>query len=192
MNKKVIMIHGNGGSSPLGNWFPAVKRDLEAEGLTVIAEQFPDSDLARSSIWLPFLLNDLKADENTILIGHSTGAIAAMRAAEIRPILGSVLVGTYHTHLGIDKEKEAGYFDSPWNWEKIKNNQKWSIIFASQDDPWIPIQEARYVHQHLNSEYHEYKDQGHFGGDYIKQEFPELSQAVIRNLRGTVRIPKVR
>jgi len=182
MQPKVIFIPGNGGGSPKDNWFPSVKNTLEAAGITVIAEEFPDNDLARMPFWVPFLMNELKADKNTILVGHSSGAIAAMRVAEQRPILGSVLVGAYHTHLDLEKEKLSGYFDTPWNWGKIRQNQQWIILFASQDDKWIPIQEARYLHEQLNCEYHEYTNEGHFGGDYDKLTFPELSHAILRQL----------
>lgn len=183
MINKVIFIPGNGGGSPKDNWFPSVKNELEVAGLTVIAEEFPDNDLARASFWIPFLIHELKADENTILIGHSSGAIAAMRLAEKQPILGSILVGAYHTDLGMEKEKLSGYFDIPWDWKSIERNQQWVSLFASQDDPWIPIEQARYIHKQLNCEYHEYKKDGHFGGDYYKPIFPELSQVVIRNLK---------
>lgn|SRR3989338_9166257 len=182
MSTKIILIPGNSGSLIKENWFLSVKKDLEKVGLEVIARDFPDNDLARKSYWLPFLMDELKADQNTVLVGHSSGAIAAMCFAEQHPILSSVLVGAYHSHLNLEKEKLSGYFDAPWNWEKIKSNQQWTIIFSSQDDPWIPIEEPRYLHKQLNCEYHEFKDQGHFGGDYNKTSFPELSQAILRNL----------
>lgn len=181
--KKVIIIHGNCGSTPNDNWFPSVKSDLEALGLNVLAPQFPDNDLARASIWLPFLRDELKADEHTVLIGHSSGAIAAMRFAERQPILGSILVAAYHTDLGMEKEKLSGYFDSSWNWENIKKNQQWISLFASQDDPWISIDHPRHIHLQLNCEYHEFKNEGHFGGDYVKSTFPEITHTIIRNLK---------
>lgn len=182
MNKKIIFIPGNGGGSPNDNWFPSIKQELESAGLNILAEEFPDNDLARASYWLPFLLNKLKVDENTILVGHSTGAIAAMRVAEIQPIYSSILVGAYHTDLGMEKEKQSGYFDKIWDWERIKKNQRWTVLFASQDDPWIPIDQPRFIHLQLDCEYHEYKNEGHFGGDYYKPTFPELSHAIIKNL----------
>jgi uncharacterized protein len=175
---KVVLIHGNGGGKPTDNWFPYLKTELEKKGIEVLAPQFPDSDLARASYWLPFLKNELKADENTIIVGHSSGAIAAMRYAEKNRLLGSVLVGTYHTHLGYDKEKQSGYFDTPWDWKAIAQHQQWIIQFASSNDPWIPIDEARHVHDKLHTEYYEYTDQGHFGGDYEKLAFPELLEAL--------------
>lgn len=182
MSKKVVFVPGNSGSSPEDNWFPSVKTELENAGLCVISEEFPDNDLARASYWLPFLKNELKADDNTILVGHSSGAIAAMRLAEKQRILGSVLVGAYYTDLNIEKEKRSGYFDASWDWSSIKKNQDWVILFASQDDPWIPIEEPRHIHAQLNCEYHEYRNQGHFGGDYYKSTFPEVSLAIIRNV----------
>jgi uncharacterized protein len=179
---KVIFIHGNGNCTPNDNWFPYLKNELEALGLNVVARQFPDANLARSSYWLPFLKDELKADENTIIVGHSSGALAAMRFAENNKLLGSILIGSMHTDLGMENEKLSGYFDEPWNWQKIKNNQTWITQFASTDDPWIPIDEQRYVNKMLNSEYYEYTNQGHFGGDYYKKEFPELVKVIKEKL----------
>lgn len=178
MEVKVIFIPGNGGGSPQDNWFPYLKRELEKLKVKVIASEFPDNQLARECFWLPFLKNDLKADDYSILVGHSSGAIAAMRLAEKNKILGSVLIGSYHTDLGWLTEKQSGYFDRPWDWEAIKRNQKWIIQFASPNDPWIPIEEARFVQSKLNTEYYEIEEGGHFGGDYKKTDFPELLEAI--------------
>ena len=180
---KIIFLHGNGNSTPQDNWFPYAKAALERLGFTVIARQFPDADLARALYWLPFLKNELKTDENSVLVGHSSGAVAAMRFAEKNKLLGSVLVGAMHTDLGIEKEKLSGYFDTPWNWQAIKNNQQWIIQFASTDDPWIPIEEPRFIRQKLNSKYYEFTNQGHFGGDYYKQTFPELVAVINEKLK---------
>lgn len=180
-NIKVIFIHGNGNSTPQDNWFPYVKNELECLGITVIVSQFPDAYLARSSYWLPFL-KELKADENTILIGHSSGALAAMRYAETNKILGSILIGVMHTDLGIETEQLSGYFDTPWNWQAIQQNQEWTVIFASTDDPWIPIFEPRFVQKQLECQYYEFNNQGHFGGDRYKQNFPEVVQVIKKKL----------
>lgn len=182
MMTKVVFVPGNGGSTTKDNWFSAVKAELEKHQLKVIAADFPDPELARQSIWLPFLRDELNVDENTILVGHSSGAIAAMRYAEQYKIKGSVLVGAYHTDLDMEQEKLSGYFDSPWDWEKIKENQEWCVLMASEDDPWIPITHPRHIHKKLNCEYHEFKNQGHFGGDYYKAEFPELTLSILNNL----------
>ncbi len=184
---KVIFIPGNGGCTTNDNWFPSIKRELEKHKFEVIASVFPDSDLARESYWIPFLRDKLNADQDSILIGHSSGAIAAMRYAEQYPILGSVLVGAYYTDLGMENEKLSGYFNRSFDWNKISQNQQWVSLFASEDDPWIPIDHPRHIHACLNCEYHEFKNQGHFGGDYFKSDFPELTLSVLNNMRKNVR-----
>lgn len=167
---KIIFAHGNGGSTPQDHWFPYLKTELVKLGLTVIARQFPDAHLARESYWIPFLKNELKADENTIIIGHSSGAVAAMRFAESNKLLGSILVGVCYTDLGNEYEKLSGYYDRPWNWQAIKNNQQWIALFASTDDPWIPIKEPRFICEQLEPDYYEYNNRGHFHN----KKFPEI------------------
>jgi predicted alpha/beta hydrolase family esterase len=179
---KAILIPGNGGGTPQDAWFPYLERELPKLGIEVINKQFPDSVLARQEYWLPFI-KELGADENAILIGHSSGAVAAMRFAETNKILGSVLVGASYTDLDLESERVSGYFDRPWKWQSINNNQKWIIEFASIDDPFIPIEEARHIHKNLNTEYYEYKDQGHFGDSaHAKLEFPELVDLIKQKL----------
>lgn len=121
MNKKVIFIPGNGGGSPNDNWFPSVKGELEAAGLTVIAEEFPDNDLARASFWIPFLINELNADENTILIGHSTGA---MELPPSKPPQSSQLVyhkGVYSGHGPCRELSQVGH--GGWLFSKLPHDQ---------------------------------------------------------------------
>lgn len=182
---KIIFIPGNGGgdiNAPDG-WFPYLKKEFEAQELTVISQNFPDPVYARKQYWLPFL-EKLGADENTILIGHSSGAVAAMRYAEEHQILGSVLVAGEHTDLGHPSETISGYYSDPWNWEQIKQNQQWIIQYHSTDDPFIPIDEARFIHEKLESEYYEYTNQEHFGYPTPKLEFPELVSLVCNKIIG--------
>lgn len=182
MNIKVIIVPGNGGASPKDNWFPYLEQQLSKLGITVINRQFPDAMLARSEYWLPFI-KQLGADEHTILIGHSSGAIAALRYAETKRILGSILVSAYMTDLGLASERISGYFSKSWDWAAIKANQQWIVQFASSDDPLIPIAQARNLHECLGSEYYEYNDQKHFGyGDFPKKEFPELVEVLKRKI----------
>jgi hypothetical protein len=159
--KKAIFVPGNGGCRTVDGWFSYLNAEFTKMGINVVAEEFPDPMLARREYWIPFL-EKLGTDPETILVGHSSGAVAAMRYAENHAILGSILVAACHTDLGIESEKESGYFDDPWNWDAIKKNQKWIALFASSDDPCIAIEEARYVRDKLQPTYFEFTDRGHF------------------------------
>ena len=159
---KAIFLPGIGGGKTTDGWFPHLNAELTRLGIAVVAAEFPDPAQSRCQYWLPFV-ESLGADAETILVGYSTGAIAAMRYAESHRILGSILVGTYYTDLRDEAEKQSGYFESPWDWPAIKRNQQWIGVFASIDDPCVPIEEARYVRDRLEATYFEFTDRGHFG-----------------------------
>jgi len=175
---KAILIHGNGGCTAGDIWLPWVERELAALGLDVVNHTFPDNIKARASVWLPHL-EQLGADEHTILIGHSSGAVAAMRYAETHRLLGSILVGVCHTDLGDSFEAASGYYAAPWLWQRIRDNQQWVAIFNSTDDPHIPVAEARFVAAQLKASYFESTDRGHFTDS---RQFPELVDVVKRKL----------
>ena len=178
---RIILIHGNGGATTNDHWLPSLKMALKKEGFEVVARDFPDNEVAHEDIWLPFLKNVIEADENTILIGHSSGAVASMRYAEKYRIYGSVLVGVNYTDLGDPIEKESGFYNHSWDWDKIKSNQNWIIQFDSTDDPYIPISESRYIHEKLNTEYYEFNDRGHF----LVPRVPEIASAITQKLKET-------
>jgi len=151
-------------------WAPWLKSELDTLQTENIFETFPDSILARRNYWLAFLQDKVKADERSILVGHSSGAVAAMRYAEDHRLLGSVLIAPSYTDLGDDFEKQSGYFDKTWKWEKIKKNQDFISLFYSEDDPHIPQKEFRFIENKLKPEVFKFKDRGHF----MDKTFPEL------------------
>lgn len=175
---KAILIHGNGGGTAGDIWLPWLERELTRLGLEVINQTFPDNVKARARYWLPFI-ESLGADANTILIGHSSGAVAAMRHAETHCLLGSVLVGVCYTDLGDGGEAASGYYRAPWQWDRIRANQQWTAVFNSSDDPHIPIAEPRHVAAQLRSSYFEFNDRGHFVDE---STFPEVVEFVRKKL----------
>lgn len=172
---RVVLLHGNGNSHGTDNWFPYITLALQKIGIECVAPDLPDNVLARRKYWFPYFTDVLRLNAHDIVIGHSSGALAILKYAEEHEIGASILVGTYYTDLGYEDERTSGYFDTPWDWGKIRANQKWTAIFASTDDPYIPIEEPRFIRDKLGSEYFEFTGQGHFGGEtHPKLEFPEL------------------
>ena len=175
---KAILIHGNGGCTAGDIWLPYLERELTALGLEVINQTFPDNIKARAQYWLPHI-ESLGADERTILIGHSSGAVAAMRYAEKHRLLGSILVGVCHTDLGDSFEAASGYYETEWQWQRIRDNQQWIAIYSSTDDPHIPIAEPRFIAAQLRCSYFEFTDRGHF---IDTRRFPDVVNLVRRKL----------
>ena len=174
----IILIHGNGGSNSNDVWLPYVQKEMEALGLPVINRTFPDNVRARAQFWLPFI-SKLGAGTDTVLIGHSSGAVAAMRYAQNHRILGSVLVGACYTDLGDSSERDSGYYNEGWDWDAIRLNQQFILQFASPDDPYIPITEPRFIQKQLRTKYHELAKRGHFEHN----TFPELVKALRKEIK---------
>jgi hypothetical protein len=91
---RAAIIPGNGCTFNLERcmWYGWARRHLEQEGISTALQTMPDPSspflrpspkivVASESIWLPFMQDTLRCDENTIVIGHSSGAEAAMRSA---------------------------------------------------------------------------------------------------------------
>jgi predicted alpha/beta hydrolase family esterase len=176
------------GCSPVkdANWYLWMKNKLiESEVFSeVILEDMPDPTDAKEVVWLPFILNKLKADENTVMIGHSSGAEASMRFLEKNRLKGCVLVSACHTDLGSESERLAGYYNRPWDWTKIKSNTEWILQYHSTDDPFIPISEADYVADNLKSEYFRFEDKSHFFAPK-DVESAHVVEDIIRKLSST-------
>ncbi|XP_065115572.1 serine hydrolase RBBP9 isoform X2 [Paramisgurnus dabryanus] len=167
--KRAVILPGNGaGNVEHCNWYGWIS------DMSCVLKNMPDPVTARESIWLPFMEKELKCDDETVIIGHSSGAAAAMRYAETHKVFALILVGAYTSDLGDENERESGYFNRPWEWEKIRSNVKYILQFGSTDDPFLPWEEQQEVANGLKTDLHKYVDRGHFQNT----TFPELIGAV--------------
>lgn len=185
---KVILIPGNGGAGKAtlsSNWYGWLADSMKKrqDRVTCLVENYPDPFVARSTEWLPHITQMIGEDsEKTVLIGHSSGALAAMRMAETTKLAGLILVSPAHTDLGDENERASGYFDTPWKYKSQVENCDKIHIFHSDDDHLIPVKEARYVAAQMKAEeteagekvvYEELKGHSHFF-----EPFDELLQAI--------------
>jgi hypothetical protein len=67
----------------------------------VVLRDMPDPFGAKESEWVPFLLQKCGVDANTLIIGHSSGAEAAMRLMENNPVLVPRLLTPHTSHLNL-------------------------------------------------------------------------------------------
>ncbi|XP_070577293.1 serine hydrolase RBBP9-like [Ptychodera flava] len=179
--KRIVIVPGNGGGDvETSNWYSWARDKFreEFDNVEVLLKDMPDPVIAREKFWIPFMHDELKCDENTVIIGHSSGAEAAKRYAERYQVLGVVLVSSCVTDMGDESEKESGYYNRPWEWDKMKTNTKWIVQFGSTDDPFLPWDEQQEVADQLSTELHKHTDRGHF----MAPTFPELIKVVKKHL----------
>ena len=88
-----LLLHGYTGRADK-NFIPNLKRELEARGYEVQAPQMPNTDNPREDEQVPYVLQNCKMDERTIIVGHSLGAVIAMKVVEKlnHSVAGLVLV----------------------------------------------------------------------------------------------------
>ena len=171
----VLILPGNG-CSPIAqsNWYTNLATSLNAlPHYDAIAPEMPDADAAHRAIWLPFILS-LHPTPSTIVVGHSSGAEAAMRLAETTKLKGLVLVSACVTDLGDAGERESGWYEGEWQWERIRANTGWIVQLHGLDDRLVPIAEGRQVAAALHSELIEQKKVGH----YLRSTLPFLVEVL--------------
>lgn len=192
---KAVIVPGNGCVPVEGcNWYYWAQQQLIDSGMFlggVLLPSMPDPHKARRKVWIPYLLEECGVDHNTVLIGHSSGAVCAMRLLEQHRLAGAVLVAACHTDLGHKSEAISHYYPrsetserfqtgdgGEWKWDAIKRNAGFILQFHSHDDCFIDFKEARFVADKLGSTLFEFRDRNHFF-----KPFPELITALHTQLQ---------
>ncbi len=153
MEKRAYIIHGWGGN-PESNWFPWLKKELEAKNIKTAILAMPDSDLPKMNAWLSRMQKEIfNPDENVYLVGHSLGGIAILRYLEALPegkqIGGAVLAAGFSESIGT-KEID-NFFDKPVDYGKIKKSAKKITAINSDNDPFVPIKQGEILRDRLNA-----------------------------------------
>eukprot|EP00727_Mastigamoeba_balamuthi_P012712 m51a1_g8063 hypothetical protein (183) ;mRNA; r:143871-144530 len=165
-----------------GGWYAWIAGELRARGVECDLHDFPEPEYAHESRWIPFMRWGLGARADTVVIGHSTGAVAALRLAEMQQLAGIAVVSAYSSHLGDPDEQASGYFDKEWNWEAIREHCGFILQLHAQDDPLVPVDEARYVHHCLGEGSHYIETET--GGHFMQEQLPELLEPLLQHILG--------
>jgi predicted alpha/beta hydrolase family esterase len=176
--KNALILHGTN-STPQSNWFPWLKENLQQKGWNVFAPQLPHADRPNIQRYNDFLFHSgWKPNNDSVIIGHSSGAVAILGLLQdLRNdvvVNTCILVGAFKDNLGRDDLSEL--FVKPFNFKKIKNHAKKFIFIHSDNDPYCPLDHAKYLAEKLKGELIVKKGQGHFNvevGPAYKQ-FPFL------------------
>ncbi|MBI2009575.1 MAG: serine hydrolase family protein [Candidatus Chisholmbacteria bacterium] len=169
--KRVVILHGWTGHSQK-NWFPWLKAKLEKNGYVAYVPDLPNSYFPKLKPWLRTLRETIGIpDKNLILIGHSLGAVTVLRYLETLPqdkkIKAAILVaGFLSSDVKIDSKELVAFLTPPWSWPKIRRSSNQFFVINSDNDPYIPVSEARLLAQNLHQKLILQKNQGHFNVKY--------------------------
>ena len=176
---KFLILHGTDGS-PESNWFMWLKGVLIGEGHKVWLPQLPHSNTPSTKTYNEFLLSnsDFVFDEDTIIIGHSSGAVEILSLLQHLPpesvIKAAILVSAFKDDLDWDALKEL--FVEPFDFDEIKKHCREFTFIHSDNDPYCPIEHAEYLAKQTEGKLIILEDQGHFNIELDPQykQFHEL------------------
>jgi len=177
MNSAII-LHGTQGS-PNGNWFHWLEKELEARGFNVWVPQLPNADKPSLREWSTFVIRNcpFTINENTLVIGHSSGAIAALILAQdnMEKIGGIVDVSVFHDN-SLNWDANSRLFDVYFEWDAIQQGVNKLLFIHSDNDPYVPLSQAQYVADHCKAELLLISGQGHFNLEQSEdyKQFPKL------------------
>lgn len=151
--KRAIIIHCWSGY-PEYCWYPYAKRELETHGFEVLVPAMPETDAPKLSLWLPELRRAVGTpDDETFLIGHSSGCVTIMRylesLSEGERIGGSVLVAGFTDNLGFGEL--GNFFEIPLDFEGMKKHCPKFVVIHSDDDPYVPLKHSDILKERLGA-----------------------------------------
>lgn len=176
---RFLILHGTDGS-PQSNWFMWLKGKLIGEGYNVWLPQLPNPDKPDSKAYTDFLLSkeDFIFDKDTIIIGHSSGAVEILHLLQNLPkgssVKAAILVSAFKDNL--DWEALDGLFVEALDFEAIKKHCANFIFIHSDNDPYSPIEHAEYLAEQTGGKLITFEEQGHFNTEQSPQykQFPQL------------------
>lgn len=169
-----IILHGTGDKNT-DFWFPYLKEKLEEKGFEVWLPQLPNAETPNLKDQLTFVLENGELNEDTVLIGHSSGAQLILSILEKiqTPVKQAILVSGYAKVLRATADAEKNEEDP--NWEKIKGKAKQFVFINSDNDPWTcDDKQGRTMLDHLGGMQIIPHGEGHMGSTTHKQPYKEF------------------
>lgn len=159
----VIILHW-WNCTPEMNWYLWLKKEIIKLGHNAIIPNFPTPENQTVEQWFKVLneYNKILTPE-TILVGHSLGAIFILSIAQKMKIKAGFLVAWCVWKVDEDFDDEIKDFTQrDFDWEKIKNNCKDFSLFCSNNDQYIKFEKFEELGNLLDIELDFIKNAYHF------------------------------
>lgn len=177
--KRAVILHGTD-ASPEANWFPWMKKTLEGKGYKVWVPFLPGNHTPNAKVYNDFLVGSGWDFTDNLVIGHSSGAVSVLNLLmdnRFPAIKTGVVVGSWHTCAKpwTPPEQFKDLFPKDgFDFEKIQSKSKKLIFVHGDNDPYCPIEQAKWLAEQTNSEIVTIPNGHHLGSKF--KELPELVQ----------------
>ncbi len=174
---RIVLIHGYN-SGPDQNFHPWLANELRERGFEVIAPKIPLEGEVDVLACIDALIKEVgQLDDETILLGHSLGAVLALRYLEAAEAMATpravILVGApYQTK----SEKTRNMFLSEFDYEVVMWKTKEFVVVHDKDDKLVPFDHAQKYQKMLQAELVESTGNDH----YMDAEYKILLDTVLK------------
>ncbi|MFZ4843968.1 RBBP9/YdeN family alpha/beta hydrolase [Mycetocola saprophilus] len=173
--KRVVVVHGYG-AGPESHWFPWLVAKLPKARVEIPA--LPDSSAPNFDTWIEAAAAAIAdADEDTVLVGHSLGAVTALIALATLPperkLGGVVLVAGFAEALP-GYEALDPFTLVPVDIELLRARSNHRVVFVADSDPIVDPAFTRRLSSRFDAHLIVVPGAGHFQDTEDKTEFPEL------------------
>ena len=129
--------------------------ELEKKEIYACALSMPTPDVPICTEWVGEIDRhvDRNPNDEIYLVGHSLGVPAILRyleSAQAQPIAGAVLVAGPSEKTS--SSKIDNFFNKDFNFDKIRLNCQKFCIIHGDNDPLVPIENAKFLSQKFNGE----------------------------------------
>lgn len=187
--KYYYIIHGFMGSN-IENWFPWFKEQIDSDKCLCVIPQFPiDLKFHNYSEWKKLM--DLynyeygMVDDKTVIIGHSTGSIFALKyiLENKLKIDKLILVSGFNNYFSNDKDDihnkvNISYYVDDAELEKVKEFVNEIVCIYGDDDPYILQEMLHSFSNKLNAKEIVIKNGGHLNKNSGFNTFKEIMKYI--------------
>lgn len=174
-----FLIHGSYGN-PYKNWFPWLREELGIRNKKYIVPHFPSLEKQNYQNWSTILKSYLDIgmiSANTTFITHSLGGIFLVKfLLENNIKVKKIIFVAAFNHIEFEKETELydSFYVEEKNLENLKRLCQEMICIYSNNDPYIPVENATSFANKIGAQKVLLENAGHFTGKYGYREFKEL------------------
>lgn len=185
--KRAVILHGTDGK-PESNWFMWLKGKLEAEGYEVWVPELPENHTPNREVYGDFLFGQGWDFADNLVIGHSSGAVEVLNLLmdeRCPKVKMAVMVGAWAGGLPMTYEEDNMQFANlfppeGFDFEVMKSKAGKIAFFHGDNDPYCPLEQAKYLAEKLDASLTVISNGGHLGSNLT--EFPELWNLIHQNL----------
>ena len=175
--KKALILHAYT-DTPERNWYPWMKAELEKRGYEVWVPPLPTMESSKPDMrpMLELIMKRKFVDQETVVIGHSLGALLTLRLAEkVSFNKGIVLAGWDINDLD---PRDEYFWPNNLDHALIRRNVPDWIVPISDNDPYISFYMTERMAERLGGTVIKMGLSGHFCTSDGVTEVPEILKFV--------------